>query len=113
MVNMKTKQSVTKTDNTSLKSQLTLAAECLRVLAHPDRLLMLRLIRDERLTVGALAQSCAIAPHAASQHLRLLMRCGLLRQQRIGAERYYEIAEPHLNNILQCIETRFLTTELA
>lgn len=88
---------------------LTRAAECLKVLAHPHRLLMLRALRDGEHTVGELAELCGIASHAASQHLRLLMRCGLLTLERRGREIYYAIAEPHLESLLQCIESRFLS----
>ena len=87
--------------------QLTQAAECLRVLAHPHRLRMIQLLLQQELTVGQLAQACQIPHHMASEHLRLMQRCGFLTSRRQGRCTYYQVVEPHLKNILQCIESRF------
>jgi predicted transcriptional regulator len=57
--------------------------------------------------VGELAEACGIASHMASEHLRLMQRCGLLRCEKEGRKAYYRIAEPHLANIMSCVETRF------
>ena len=83
------------------------AAECLRVLSHPHRLRMIQLLLDQEYTVGELAEACGIQSHVASEHLRLLERCGLLRGERDGRRVYYQVAEPHLANIISCVEARF------
>ena len=84
------------------------AAECLKTLAHPVRLRMVQLLLHDRYTVGELAADCGVPDNVASEHLRLLQRCGLFSSQREGRKVYYEVAEPHLENIMQCIESRFL-----
>ena len=43
----------------------------------------------------------------ASEHLRLMQRCGFLTAAKEGRCTYYTIAEPHLANIMACIEARF------
>lgn len=91
---------------TSLDS-LTQAAECLRTLAHPHRLRIVQMLLQGRYTVGELAEACGIASHMASEHLRLMQRCGFLSASREGRRTYYAIAEPHLANIMGCIEQRF------
>ena len=83
------------------------AAECLRVLAHPHRLRMVQMLLREEFTVGELAEACEIAHNMASEHLRLMQRCGLLDARREGRKTYYEIAEPRLKSIMHCIEQRF------
>jgi DNA-binding transcriptional ArsR family regulator len=83
------------------------AAECLRTLAHPHRLRILQMLLRGRYTVGELAESCEIPSHMASEHLRLMQRCGLLTNEKEGRKAYYQIAEPHLENIMACIEARF------
>lgn len=83
------------------------AAECLKVLAHPHRLRMLQMLRQGEFTVGELAEACGVASHVASEHLRLMQRCGFLDSARDGQRRYYRIAEPHLGAILGCVEKRF------
>lgn len=83
------------------------AAECLRTLAHPHRLRMVQMLLQGRYTVGELAEACEIASHMASEHLRLMQRCGLLTVEKDGRKAYYLIAEPHLANIMECVEARF------
>jgi len=88
-------------------SKLEQAAECLKTLAHPHRLRMIQMLLRGRYTVGELAEACEIPSHMASEHLRLMQRCQLLNSQRDGRCIYYSVAEPHLANIMKCIETRF------
>ena len=83
------------------------AAECLKTLAHPHRLRMVQMLLRGRYTVGELAQACGIASHMASEHLRLMQRCGLMTSAKDGRKAYYQIAQPHLANIMACIEARF------
>jgi len=83
------------------------AAECLKTLAHPHRLRMVQMLLQGKYTVGELADACEIPSHMASEHLRLMQRCGFLSAEKEGRFVYYTIAEPHLENIMQCIEGRF------
>ena len=86
------------------------AAECLRTLAHPHRLRMVQMLLQGRFTVGQLADACDIASHMASEHLRLMQRCGLLTAEKDGRFVYYSIAEPDLGSIMSCVEARFGNT---
>lgn len=43
----------------------------------------------------------------ASEHLRLMQRCGLLCSRKEGRKTFYQVAEPHLADIMACIEARF------
>jgi DNA-binding transcriptional ArsR family regulator len=83
------------------------AAECLKTLAHPHRLRIVQMLLGGRYTVGELAEACGIASHMASEHLRLMQRCGFLTVEKDGRCAYYAIAEPHLASIMHCIEDRF------
>lgn len=84
------------------------AAECLRILAHPHRLEIVQLLLGgERWSVNELAKKCKLAQPTMSDHLRLMQRCGFLTSQREGRTVYYEIAEPHLQDIMKCIQKRF------
>src|SRR6266568_8106590 len=83
------------------------AAECLKTLAHPHRLRMVQMLLRGRYTVGELAEACGIPSHMASEHLRLMQRCGLLKSEKDGRKAYYQIAEPHLADIMACVEGRF------
>jgi DNA-binding transcriptional ArsR family regulator len=87
--------------------RLAQAAECLRALAHPHRLRIVQMLLAGRYTVGELAEACEIPSHMASEHLRLMQRCGFLNVEKQGRCAYYTIAEPHLASIMACIESRF------
>lgn len=84
------------------------AAECLRTLAHPVRLRMVQLLLQGRYTVGELAEDCEVPDNVASEHLRLMQRCGFFTSEREGRKVFYQVAEPHLQDIMNCIENRFL-----
>jgi DNA-binding transcriptional ArsR family regulator len=83
------------------------AAECLKTLAHPHRLRMVQMLLRGRYTVGELAEACGIPSHMASEHLRMMQRSGFLTSEKDGRKAYYQIAEPHLANIMACVEARF------
>jgi DNA-binding transcriptional ArsR family regulator len=83
------------------------AAECLKTLAHPHRLRMVQMLLRGRYTVGELAEACGIPSPMASEHLRLMQRCGFMTCEKEGRKAYYQITEPHLANIMACIESRF------
>src|SRR5437763_7808528 len=104
---MKTKSNTLKLPDLTSLASLEQAAECLKTLAHPHRLRMIQMLLRGRYTVGELAEACEIPSHMASEHLRLMQRCGLLTAEKDGRKAYYQIAEPHLADIMACIEARF------
>lgn len=88
-------------------ADLEKAAECMGTLAHPHRLRMVAMILSGRYTVAQLAEACDIASPVASGHLRLMQRCGLLRQEREGRNIFYRSAQPCLKEFLACIQRHF------
>ncbi len=104
---MATKTKSTKTPKWTPLAALEQAAECLKTLAHPHRLRMVQMLLRGRYTVGELAEACGIPSHMASEHLRLMQRCGFLNSEKDGRKAYYQIAESHLENLMACIEARF------
>jgi ArsR family transcriptional regulator, zinc-responsive transcriptional repressor len=97
----------TKAARREMLTDLKQAAECLKTLAHPHRLRMIQMLLRGRYTVGELAEACGIPSHMASEHLRLMQRCAFLVNEKDGRRAYYRIAEPHLAEIMRCIEARF------
>ena len=86
---------------------LTRAAECLKALAHPHRIRIVQMLLAARYTVGELAEACNVPSHMASEHLRLMQRCGFLKSEKGGRFTYYAVADPGLAEIIRCMETRF------
>lgn len=105
MAKKKTKTTKPKGDLAALGQ----AAECLKTLAHPVRLRMVQLLLHGRYTVGELAEDCEVPANVASEHLRLMQHCGFFSSEREGRKVYYKVAEPHLEDIMNCIKNRFLS----
>src|SRR6202795_802335 len=104
---MTAKTKTPKSPSLTALAALEQAAECLKTLAHPHRLRMVQMLLRGRYTVGELAEACGIPSHMASEHLRLMQRCGFLTSEKDGRKAYYQIVETHLENIMTCIEARF------
>src|SRR6185503_1013481 len=83
------------------------AAECLKTVAHAHRLRMIQMLLRGKYSVGELAEACEIPSHMASEHLRLLQRCGFLSASKEGRSVYYQVTETHLAQIMKCVESRF------
>ncbi len=71
----------------------------LRALADPHRRQMLELVRSHELAAGQIAAHFDITQQAVSQHLRLLMRAGLLSERREGTRRLYALRPESLEPV--------------
>ena len=82
---------------------MDLAAECLKVMAHPVRLRMAEVLMRGDHAVHAVAKLCGVSPAQACGHLRLLKGHGLLASVRKGRTVLYRIASRQLPGLIQCI----------
>ncbi len=90
------------------RKALEMASECLRILAHPSRLQIVQLLLSgKQYSVNEIADYCSLNQPTTSDHLRLMQRCGFLESQKEGRTVYYAISEPHLEDIMSCIQSRF------
>jgi len=60
-------------------------------LAAPQRQQILRLVRDQPLPVGVIAESCGASQQAVSHHLQVLKEAGLVDMKREGRRRLYVV----------------------
>jgi len=102
------KTAIKNTDSTQLidLDALGQVAECLRVLAHPHRLRMIQMMLSGDHTVGELAEACELPTAMASEHLRLMQRCGFLASQKQGRKVFYRVVDTHLKDLMKCIRKR-------
>jgi DNA-binding transcriptional ArsR family regulator len=64
-------------------------------MANPVRRRLLELLRDGAQTAGALAAQFELSRPAVSEHLQILRRASLVREEVRGRERHYHLtAEP-------------------
>lgn len=73
-------------------------AETLRALAHPKRLMLISLIRDEGESVTELAATLGLTLPNVSQHLRVLRDRGVVRAERVGQAVRYRLTNPAFRN---------------
>lgn len=69
-------------------------AQFFQVLAEPNRLKILQLLRDRPMKVGDLAQRCGSSMANVSRHLTQLAQQGLVSRQAQGVSAFYQVADP-------------------
>jgi len=79
-------------------------AEVLRAVAHPLRIRIVALLCDGERHVNALAEELAVPQAIVSQQLRILRMHGLVTAARAGGFARYRLAEPHLRDLVCCME---------
>jgi DNA-binding transcriptional ArsR family regulator len=67
------------------------AQTVLRALAEPRRVAILKLVRSRELAAGDIARRFKTTRPTISQHLRVLMRAGLLLERRDRTRRLYRL----------------------
>jgi DNA-binding transcriptional ArsR family regulator len=63
--------------------------ETLKALAEPRRREILRLVAQDELAAGEIAEAFEVSRTAVSQHLTVLKNAGLLDERRAGTRRLY------------------------
>ena len=86
---------------------LVQVSDCLRALAHADRLRLIGNLLSKELSVGELAERVGLAQPTVSGHLRILQSRGMLACRRDGHRMYYRLATPALSDICTCIRSHF------
>ncbi len=83
------------------------ATNCLKTIAHPHRLKMIKLLLEKDRAVGELADACRIKHNVASEHLTIMKDRNLLKSEKVGREVIYKIKEKLLASIMKCVEKKF------
>lgn len=87
------------------------AADLLRSLSHPQRLLILcALGRDER-TVAELREQLGIEQVPMSQQLMRLRADGLVEARRVGTTVFYRITRAEVLTVVEALHTAFCPPE--
>ncbi|BBB31865.1 ArsR family transcriptional regulator [Thermotomaculum hydrothermale] len=85
------------------ENNLTTASECLKVLSHPLRLMILFLIKDQSLNVSSIEKLTGATQSNVSQHLAIMRYNGMVKQEKKGNEVYYTVATERLKKLLELI----------
>ena len=76
----------------------------LKAVAHPMRLRIVAMLCARQMHVSALAEGLQISQAIVSQQLRILRMSGLVGSSRQGGFAVYRLTEPHLRDLVNCME---------
>ena len=82
---------------------LEFAAEMLRIMGHPQRLMIAQCLEAGEMNVSDLAQAIGCPQSSTSQHLKAMRMRGLLASRRQGNCVFYSILRPEIYKIIQCV----------
>ncbi|WP_348632038.1 metalloregulator ArsR/SmtB family transcription factor, partial [Mesorhizobium sp. M8A.F.Ca.ET.213.01.1.1] len=83
------------------------AAELLRSLSHPQRLLVLCALGNEERSVAELRELLDIDQVPMSQQLMRLRADGLVEARRNGTTVYYRITRPEVLTVIEALHSAF------
>lgn len=79
-------------------------AEALKMVAHPDRLKIIDILKKEELSVNEIKDKLEIKQSIVSQHLNNMKNKKILTSRREGNHVYYSIINKEFLNIIECIK---------
>lgn len=83
------------------------AAELLRALANPHRLLVLCMLGEGEMSVGALNERIPLSQSALSQHLAVLREDGLVKTRREAQTVYYRVTSGPALDVIRVLYGHF------
>jgi DNA-binding transcriptional ArsR family regulator len=88
-------------------ADLARMAKVLKLLAHPYRLKIVDILETEdTVPVHALMERLDLPQAAVSNHLRKMLRAGLVARQRRGKEVWYSVGDRRSLTILNCMRAK-------
>ncbi|MCG9648177.1 metalloregulator ArsR/SmtB family transcription factor [Vibrio brasiliensis] len=90
-----------------MQGNATEAADLLKVMAHPERLMVLCQLIQGEVGVGQLQQSSALSQSAFSQHLTVLRKHNLIKARKASQQVFYSLADPRVEPLIQSLHTVF------
>ncbi len=86
-----------------IKNNADGAAKFLRSLANPNRLMILCLLAQGRLSVGEIEDALPLSQSALSQHLIKMKKDGILTSERDGVKIIYRLTHPLAKDVMQLL----------
>ncbi len=79
-------------------------AEMLKAIAHPLRIRIVSILCEREVHVNELADILEVKQAIVSQQLRILRMRNLVQASRREGLAVYRLGEPHLKDLIQCVE---------
>ncbi len=75
-----------------------------QAIADPTRREILALIATKKMTPNSIAEKFASSRQAVSKHIKILVECDLLNQEKVGREIYYDFNPEKMQEVDKWIE---------
>lgn len=83
------------------------AADLLKVMAHPERLMVLCQLTKGEVGVGALQTSSVLSQSAFSQHLTVLRKHGLIKSRKESQQVFYSLDDERVVQLIHNLQSTF------
>jgi DNA-binding transcriptional ArsR family regulator len=83
------------------------AAEVLKALAHPQRLMILCHLVQGEMTAGEIERATGGSQSGISQFLNRMKREGLLNSRKAGLRVFYKIGDPRVKSLIKTLQKVF------
>lgn len=82
-------------------------ATIFQALAHPTRIAVLELLRDQELAVSVILERLGLEPANASQHFAVLRAKHIITRRKQGSQVFYSVRDPLINEVLDIMRQYF------
>lgn len=90
-------------DLSELKANAAFMAARLKMMSHPERLLMLCRLDEGEASVTELVELAGLSQSAVSQHLAMLREEGVVDSRGAAQTRYYRLKDPQVRAIIHAL----------
>ncbi len=94
-----------------MAAQAVNVAGILKSVANPERLMILCILSQNKMTVGELEEKVNLSQSALSQHLAKLRNAEMVGTERQGKFIYYEIADPKIMKLFETLHDLYCPKE--
>lgn len=91
------------TDRTQLKANAAQMAARLKMMSHPERLLMLCRMDESEVSVTELVELTGLSQSSVSQHLAMLREEGVVSTRGEAQTRYYSLTDAQVRDIIHAL----------
>lgn len=94
-----------------MQSNVIEASELLRIMAHPERLMVLCQLTSGEMGAGALQQNSTLSQSAFSQHLTVLRKHDLITARKASQQVFYSLSDPRVEQLIETLHQAFCAKE--
>jgi ArsR family transcriptional regulator len=86
-----------------VKDNLELKAEILKVMGHPERLEILKLLMKKEMCIKELCKNLEYTQPKVSQHIGIMKEVGIVKFKRMGTRNIYHIDSEFAETVVKAV----------